>query len=258
MIKLVALNDLRESPYQSRLKRGLDSKHEDIDEQEIAALSMSIDTNGLMQPIVVRSVGKVYEVIDGHRRVMALRILNRTHVHAVVKDCDEKEAMVMSVIGNLERKNLRSIELAVQYQKLLDTGIFPDKRALSQALGKDETYVGDLLKTLKMDSRIIEDLKTEQGLHDMRILRLIRNSAKVSDAGISKKQYALYQMAKSKRLSRQELAALLKKQEQRYVPRWQINRTSRRLNLTVDVSKFSPEEVLEMETLLKEFIRNSL
>jgi ParB family transcriptional regulator, chromosome partitioning protein len=258
IIQNVSLNDLRPSPYQSRLSSGENNHNEAIDDLELKELAESIDTNKLMQPIVVRRMGDVYEIIDGHRRVAALRQLGRDRIRAIVKRCTEKEAMIMSVIGNLDRKNLRPVELALQYQRLMDSGFFSDKRSLSQALGKDESYVGDLLKTLKMDSRILEDLKAGHGIHDMRILRIIRNAEKVNKSGISKSQYDLYQMVKREKMTRKELSELVKRKKQYRAKKWQIQRTQRRLSINIDTSKMSADEIQQLEKLLEAHLKKSL
>lgn len=263
LIMLIRLQDLKDSPYQGRWM-GLEEKEEGSRvERQILELARSIESSGLMQPIIVRAVEGGYEIIDGHRRVEAHRRLGRGQIRAIVKDCTEREAQVMSVVGNLQRQNLSPIELAVSYRNLLATGVFKDKRELSQAIGKDETYVGDLLNTLNMDSRIIDDLRTERGIRDLRLLRAIRRVDKVDQEGVSGKQFELYMTVKHKKLSRKQVDDLLR-QEWEPVKRskgWKIKRTNKGITLKLTTKKIPQglldrlEEVLafELEARMAEY-----
>jgi len=66
-----------------------------------------------MKPIVVRPSGKGFEIIDGHRRVMAHKSLGLKQIKAIVTNASDKDAQEMGIIGNLQRKNLSTIELAM-------------------------------------------------------------------------------------------------------------------------------------------------
>jgi len=103
-----------------------------------------------MQPIVVRAVEKGYEIIDGNRRVEAIKRLGRGQITALVKDVSDRDAQIMHVIGNLQRKNLKPIEQALTYQKMLDSGVFKDKRELSRAISKDEIAMREFSHQPKM------------------------------------------------------------------------------------------------------------
>ena len=206
----IKISDIVNSPYQGRLFDLTDELPEE-DEKKISELAESIKENGLMQPVIVRKNkdGK-YELIDGHRRVIAYRRLGIGQIKAIVKNYDDKEAQTFSIIGNLQRQNLSIIEQAIAYEKILKLGLFVDKRELSKVLGKDETYVGDLLNMLKMDKRIIDDLIKTKSINDVRLLRMIRRAEPVNEDGSNIKQVLLYNKVKEEKLSRQQLAELIK------------------------------------------------
>ena len=136
----MALNDLRQSRYQGRfLIEEPDPKSKAVQdgaEKALDALSRSIAEAGVLQPIIVRPHPEGgYEIVDGYRRVAACRRLSRELVPAIVRECDERQMQIMSVVANLQRKNLTTIELAVTYQKLPDRyGEVVDKK-LSRILG---------------------------------------------------------------------------------------------------------------------------
>ena len=180
---------------------------------DLDTLAQSIRNTGLIHPIIVRPLEQGYEIIDGHRRVEALKKLGRGQIMAIVKDVSDRDAQIMHVIGNLQRKNLKPIEQALTYQKMLDTGIFKDKRELSRAISKDETFVGDLIAMLQLDSRIIDDLAKNNLIKDLRILRLIRLSAPVDKNGVSNAQWELYRKVIFSKMGRKELALHIMKSD---------------------------------------------
>jgi ParB family transcriptional regulator, chromosome partitioning protein len=213
-IKNINISDIIESPYQGRMYEIIGDIPEK-DEARIVELADSIELNGLLQPIVVRSVdNNKYEVIDGHRRVIAYNKLGFKKINAIIKKYSDKEAQVFSVIGNLQRKNLSPIENAIAFKKILAKKIFPSNAALSKALGKDPTYVGDVLNILKMDKRIIDDLLQNKTLNDTRLLRLIRNAYPLKyGKDTCEKQYEFYKYIITNKLSRRQAYNYLQEEQ---------------------------------------------
>jgi ParB family transcriptional regulator, chromosome partitioning protein len=206
MLTKIDLDQLHESAYQGRLLP--ETTEEKL--HRLESLMKSIELNGLMQPITVRKLDDGYEIIDGHRRVEATRELNKSQISAIVKNVTEREAQVLSIIGNLQRENLTNIEKAIAFKKILDSKIFKDKREFSKAIGMDETFVGDLINTVNMDSRIIDDLVTNKTTNDVRLLRAIRRVEDVDEEQYSEKQWAIYQAFKAKGLSRADVIELVR------------------------------------------------
>jgi ParB family chromosome partitioning protein len=231
----IPLTELRDSPWQSRFEaitaqKGQPAKLQDIDE-----LADSIEKNGMMQPIIVRPVDGGYEVIDGHRRIKAMRELRRGQILAIARVVSDKDAQIMHVVSNLQRKNLKPIELALTYQKMLDSRIFKDKRELSNAIGKDETYIGDLISTLQLDSRIIEDLAKNNLIKDLRMLRLIRMYDPVDENGISNPQWELYRKVLFSKMSRKELSVLLKKPVNNPpIKSWKMKQNQKKVTISLE------------------------
>ncbi|MDZ7742460.1 MAG: hypothetical protein U5Q03_12100 [Bacteroidota bacterium] len=111
----------------------------------------------------------------------------------------------MSVVANLQRSNLSNIERALAFEKILNAGIFKNKKELSRAIGKDETYIGDLMNMLKMDERILNHVAKSNPNADVRALRIIRKAGKLDKSGKSDKQHKLYLNYVHKKLSREQL-----------------------------------------------------
>ncbi len=252
--KFIKIKDLVDSPYQGRFTPNDDAKDKGAD--HIAELAQSIDQNGLMMPIIVRQKEEGYEIIDGHQRVLAMRKLGRGQIMAIIKDCTEREAQLMHVIGNLQRKNLKPIEQAITYQKLLNAGIFKDKRELSNALSKDETYVGDLLATLQLDSRIIDELAKSNLIKDMRMLRLIRLYEPVDENGVSNAQWELYKKVVYGKMNRQKLMQHLKRKNQpKTVQSYRLKTTKRNITVVMDTGTLDPARKEQLLALINEKIK---
>lgn len=238
-IKHIDISKIEDSPYQGRLldaDAGEEAAHGTIE------LVNSIKNNGLFQPVVVRPVGDKYQLIDGHRRVISFKLLGRQNIPAIIKKYAERDAQVFSVVANLQRKNLRPIELALSLQKILDAGIFSDKKEISIAIGKDATYVGDVINTLKMDSRIIEDLAKNNTIRDFRILRIIRKSAPAAE-NKSDKQWQFYSEIIDRGLSRKEAAQLCSTKTTTQRKLWKISTDKNLLRINFNVSKLSKEQI---------------
>lgn len=153
----------------------------------------------------MRPVDDSYELIDGHRRVEAFRQLSKSTIPAIVQMVSNEQAQVQSIVSNLQRSNLSNLERAIAFEKKLKEGMFSSRKELSKAIGMDETYIGDILNILKMDSRIIENLSSEDSPQDVRLLRMIRNVEKLNDSGPSEKQFKLYNKLNDEKLSRSQL-----------------------------------------------------
>lgn len=261
IVKILDISSLKQSPYQGRLTGSKDDEKNALAEKQMDELARSIEEIGLMQPIIVRQSDKdaVFEIIDGHRRVMATRKLGRGQIKAIIRDCTDREAQIMAVVANLQRKNLNQIELAITYQKLLDTRVFKDKRELSNAIGKDETYIGDLLQALNMDERIIADLAEKNLIKDLRVLRLIRQAGKVDQDRKSEEQWALYKEAVWKKLGRKEIAKKLKEAKKpATISRMAMKVSKQNVNIRINTVKLKKDQKIKLEKLLAEKVTEIL
>lgn len=140
-------DDISPSPYQPRLI---------MDESSLKELAASIKAKGVVQPIVVRSLGSdKYEVIAGERRLRASRIAGLAEVPAILKEVDDAEAMALAITENIQREDLNVIELARAYSILLDQfNITQEELAL--AVGKSRSAVTNILRLLQLPQEIQE------------------------------------------------------------------------------------------------------
>ena len=123
-------------------------------EEKIEELARTIHTHGVIQPIVIRSIGtESYEIIAGERRYRAMKKLGWSEVPAIIRELDDKETASIALIENLQREELTAIEEAYAYEKLLELhGL--TQEALAQRLGKGQSTVANKLRLLKLPEAI--------------------------------------------------------------------------------------------------------
>ncbi len=247
----IPVSKINDSPYQGRMMStetdGTTNKDKNMEE-----LVRSIQASGLVTPVIVRPLGNGYELIDGHRRVFAFRQLGISDIKAIVYNSTDKEAQIMSITGNLLRKNLATIELALAYKKILDEGLYKDRKAFSLALGKDESHVSDLLNTLKMDSRVIDDLASSDSIKDLRLLRLIRNAGPADKDQISDIQWQLYRRAVDEKLSRSQLSEIIKGDKKPQRRSWKMGETKHKLSIKLSITHFTPEQKEKLKIMIEQ------
>ncbi len=121
-----------------------------FDDAALAELAASIKSQGIMQPIVVRKTasGK-NEIIAGERRFRAAQLAGLTEVPVVIKEVDDKTALTLALIENLQRQDLNAIEEAEGIQRLIAEFKFTHEQA-AEAVGKSRSAVSNLLRLLEL------------------------------------------------------------------------------------------------------------
>jgi ParB family chromosome partitioning protein len=121
-------------------------------------LSQSVKEKGLIQPVLVRRRGEYYELIAGERRFRAASALGLKEIPAIVREADDRDALELSLIENIQRQDLNPIEEARAYKYLMDKFQFTQE-GLSHALGKSRTAVANSLRLLHLPQEIQQELK---------------------------------------------------------------------------------------------------
>ena len=150
-------------PYQllplHKVEPNRSQPRQDFDEEELAALSESIALHGIIQPLTVRELsGGYYQIIAGERRWRAARMAGLSEVPAVIIEADDKKAMELALIENLQRQDLNPVEESLGYQSLMqDYGLTQDETA--QRVGKSRSAVANALRLLNLPPEILEKLR---------------------------------------------------------------------------------------------------
>ena len=136
-----------------------DQPRQDFDEEELQALSDSIAEHGIIQPLTVRQLDSgYYQIIAGERRWRAARLANLSEVPVVIIEADDKKAMELALIENLQRQDLNPVEEALGYRALMeDFGLTQEDAA--QRVGKSRPAVANALRLLNLSDAILEKVR---------------------------------------------------------------------------------------------------
>ncbi|MBQ8568052.1 MAG: ParB/RepB/Spo0J family partition protein [Oscillospiraceae bacterium] len=154
---------------------------------DIAALSASIEENGIIQPLSVRQTDYYYELVAGERRLIAAKSCGMEYVPCIIMDIDECESAVMALVENIQRKNLNFFEEAEAIFKMIQHyGLTQEEAAVR--LGKTQSTVANKLRLLRLTEderdKIMEYELTER--HGRVLLKLEGNKRKEAIETIGK------------------------------------------------------------------------
>lgn len=139
----IELKYIRPNPFQPR-------KH--FDESSLLELGESIKNDGLLQPVVVTQDIDGFVLISGERRVRASKLMKLKSIRAVLINVDEAQMRQLSLIENIQRDELNSIELSEAYQELIKIhNITHDE--LSRMIHKSRTHITNTLRLLQLSNK---------------------------------------------------------------------------------------------------------
>ena len=151
------------SPYKLlpiyKVEPNASQPRQDFDEEELQALSESIAIHGVIQPLTVRELPSgYYQIIAGERRWRASRMAGLSEIPAVIIEADDKKAMELALIENLQRQDLNAMEEALGYRSLMDDYGLTQEEA-SARVGKSRSAVANALRLLQLPEPIAQMLR---------------------------------------------------------------------------------------------------
>lgn len=160
------LESPEKSPYQLlpiyKVEPNPDQPRQDFDEEELQALADSIAVHGVIQPLTVReTVTGYYQIIAGERRWRAARLANLSDIPAVIIEADDKKAMELALIENLQRQDLNPVEEALGYRSLIEEYGLTQEDAAAR-VGKSRPAVANSLRLLGLCPEVLELLRSGQ------------------------------------------------------------------------------------------------
>ncbi len=136
-----------------------DQPRQDFDEEELQALADSIALHGIIQPLTVREMPNgYYQIIAGERRWRAARLASLSDVPAVIVEADDKKAMELALIENLQRQDLNPLEEALGYQTLMNEYGLTQEEAAGR-VGKSRPAVANALRLLGLCPEVQERVR---------------------------------------------------------------------------------------------------
>ena len=150
----LAVVDIRPNPFQPR---------QDVDPAALEELKASIRQAGLLQPVVVRPTpdGGGYELIAGERRLRACQALGWERIPAVKREVDDRTALTLALIENLQRDDLSPVDEARGYERLLAEFKLA-QQDVADAVGRDRSTVANALRLLKLPAAVLAMLHEGQ------------------------------------------------------------------------------------------------
>jgi len=171
-LREIPLASVKPNPYQPRTS---------MDEAQLDELVASIQTSGLLQPVVVRPRHGAYELIAGERRWRAATRLGWAKIPAVVKDVDDQTLLTLALVENLQRDNLSPIDEAAGYQRLGAEFKLPQSE-VARLLGRNRATVANLLRLLQLPAEVqalVHERKLSEG-HARALLGLAEAEAMIA------------------------------------------------------------------------------
>ena len=164
-VVLIPVDEILPNPMQPR---------KEFSQKEIDELAASIEANGLLQPIVLRKLGsQQFELVAGHRRLLACASLGKKEIPAIIEKMDEKTSAILAIVENLQRQDLNFFEEAHGVAALLRLYNM-NQQQVAQRLGKAQSTIANKLRLLKLpleiQQRILQAGLTER--HSRALLRL--------------------------------------------------------------------------------------
>ena len=155
---------LEKSAYQLlpiyKVEPNPDQPRHDFDEEELQALADSITVHGIIQPLTVRKLASgYYQIIAGERRWRAARLAGLTQVPAIVIEADDRKAMELALIENLQREDLDPVEEAAGIRELMTRCDLTQEQA-ARKLGKSRSALANSLRLLSLPETVLELLKS--------------------------------------------------------------------------------------------------
>jgi len=136
------------------LQRGKYQPRQDINPEKLRELADSIKAQGIIQPIIVRQLAyEKYEIIAGERRWRAAQLAGLTQVPIVVKEMDDRSAMAVALIENIQREDLNPLEEAEALKRLLEEFEMTHQN-IADAVGKSRTTITNLLRLIELHPEV--------------------------------------------------------------------------------------------------------
>ncbi len=150
-LRTIPLDTIEPNPRQPR---------EAFDQQGLAELAQSLQTVGLLQPIIVRErADGGYQIIAGERRFRAAQLAGFREIRAVVRHTDDDQVLTEALVENIHRVDLNALEEAAAYQQLLDDFAFTHEQ-LAARLGKSRSAITNTIRLLSLGPELQRQVAT--------------------------------------------------------------------------------------------------
>lgn len=148
-VRQIAPGDIDMNPYQPRTQ---------FDDERLEELAVTLQTHGMIQPIIVRRIGSRFQLVAGERRLRAALRVGMREVPAIVREMNDTEAASVALVENLQRENLTAIEEAAAYQQLIELHHLTQE-SLAQRLGKGQSTIANKVRLLNLEPDVQDAIR---------------------------------------------------------------------------------------------------
>lgn len=149
---MLPLSQITPNPHQPR---------KFFDEQKIVDLAASIREKGILLPLIVTRRNGKFELVSGERRFRAAALAGLKEIPAILREAEAAETLELAIIENVQREDLDPIEEAAAYQDLMDRFGYTQED-VARKVGKDRATVANMLRLLKLPSKVKEALQSSR------------------------------------------------------------------------------------------------
>lgn len=175
IVQCIEVRKIVPNPYQPRRV---------FEPEALKELAASIASHGVIQPITVRRVGGLFELIAGERRLRATQMAGLKEIPAIVVAADDEESAVLALIENIQRQDLNYIEEALGYQKLAEE-YHMTQEEIARLMGKTQSAVANKLRILRLSDET-KRILAEYGLTERHARALLRLPNEEQQAAVAK------------------------------------------------------------------------
>lgn len=143
------------------IRAGQQQPRTSFDQEKLEELAQSIRTSGIIQPLLVRPRGGLFELVAGERRWRAAQLAGMSTVPAIIREIADDKLLELALIENIQRQELNPIEEANAYRRLIES-LHLTQEEVAQRVGRDRTFVTNYLRILKLPSEIQLLLENEK------------------------------------------------------------------------------------------------
>ena len=136
-----------------RLVPNPDQPRRNFDDTALAELAMSIREKGVIQPLIVRPKGEMFEIVAGERRWRAAQRAQIHDVPVIIRDFSDTEVLEIGIIENIQRADLNPVEEAMGYRALIER-FGHTQEQLSSAMGKSRSHIANLMRLLSLPEEV--------------------------------------------------------------------------------------------------------
>ena len=151
-VEKVSVNQIKVNPFQPR---------KIFDETALTELSESIKEHGVLQPIILRKKGKLFEIVVGERRFRASKAAGLSEIPAVIRGFSDQQMMEIAILENLQREDLTPIEEADAYQNLMEN-LSLTQEQLAFRLGKSRPHIANHIRLLSLPEVVREKISSNK------------------------------------------------------------------------------------------------